>query len=68
MANAFKCDVCGKLYEHYTNCYEEVCNVLLRSRINGITPYGVRSFDLCPDCMDKILDFLQCGEDKVKEV
>lgn len=46
MANAKKCDRCGKLYEE--NCYGR--------------PYGTQRLDLCPTCMDKLKQFMADGK------
>lgn len=62
MALAKKCDVCGKLYEHYSKNYEELNSGLDVNGIDFVHIYeGDRGasnshirFDLCPECMKAI--------------
>ena len=59
MANAKKCDRCGKLYEMYRgiplidegNVYHAL--ILVDQRYDDRKP-----FDLCPECMQKVIYFL----------
>ena len=59
MANAKKCDRCEKLYEYYSgielmdggNCY----NWLRLFTTHGSS---YKTYDLCPDCMLKLVGFL----------
>lgn len=55
---AYECDVCGKLYKNYTYKY------LVNGRYNHTDTVildGVANskFDLCPDCMLKVLKVLK---------
>ena len=52
MANAKKCDICGKLYESPT------CNDVVRIYMD-FGPYGDRYVDLCDSCYGKLCDFLK---------
>lgn len=71
MANARKCDVCGNLYEHYKgNSLFSNHNGLNQS--NAITMidrntenkyWNRKTYDLCPECMDKLEKFLKAGGD-----
>ncbi len=61
MANALKCDRCGKLYEHYRGIKlvdKPYCNISLFSE-NG---WVRRDFDLCPECMTKLAEFIKSKE------
>ena len=62
MANALKCDRCGKLYEIYRGVtfdgHDYRC-----IEIHGMLM--AKSFDLCPDCMTKLIDFLKAQEDDI---
>jgi len=61
MSEALKCDRCGKLYELYdgikfqptTSPYS---SVRLQNKVYG------RNFDMCPDCMEKVIEFMKGGE------
>lgn len=58
---AFKCDLCGNLYERYNkiperrtfNSFELVCINEKNEHINCSTPY-----DLCPNCMRDLWKFI----------
>lgn len=60
MANAKKCDICGRLYELY-NCktpakYPNYIELNSES-VNG-SARGVREYDTCPECMYQILSLI----------
>ena len=52
MANAKKCDVCGKLYELPT------CNDVVRIHLD-FGYMGDRYVDLCDDCYTKLCNFIK---------
>lgn len=61
MANAMKCDRCGKLYESYNTKKDN-------KNINGFIPvnldvdrkyYSHGVTDLCPDCMKEFQNWLK---------
>ena len=57
MAAAFKCDLCGNLYEKYEGVrYEAGCNQYFIIALKNES-YG-RYFDVCPDCMQEMIDFM----------
>ena len=60
MANAKKCDRCGKLYEHY-NGKPFIDDGSEYNWVRIYTTHGSawRDFDLCPDCMTKLIAFLK---------
>lgn len=51
MANAKKCDICGKLYE------SPICNDAVRIQID-FGYLGDRYVDLCDYCYGKLCDFV----------
>lgn len=66
MGIAYKCDACGKLYEPYGisiteggNKYNEVC-LIAAGRVNSLY------YDVCPDCMKKVIAILENEKDEVK--
>lgn len=61
MANAMKCDRCGKLYESYNTKKDS-------KNINGFIPvnldvdrkhYSHGVMDLCPDCMKEFQNWME---------
>lgn len=61
---AKKCDRCGKLYEHYDGSKEFKENgranaVMLIDRDLDEKYFGRKDYDLCPDCMGKLIAFLK---------
>ena len=59
MADAKKCDRCGKYYERnhgQSMCGAYVSRVQLRSCFD--TDLLLKIFDLCDDCVDELFDFL----------
>lgn len=63
---AKKCDRCGKLYEHYDGSKafketERANAVFLIDRDLDNKHWSRNSFDLCPDCMKKLEEFIHCG-------
>lgn len=64
MALIMKCDVCGKPYEPYNTGHksaDEEPNSLRLVTYNIGDKSGVsgKRYDLCPDCMKKIIDILK---------
>lgn len=58
MANAFKCDVCGKYYgEHTVDLKNVSINILGTSNISG-ADFHLTKKDLCPECYEKIKQIL----------
>lgn len=49
---AYKCDVCGKLYDNITGC---VPNIVIREYVH---PYGDKIKELCPECQARLEDFV----------
>ena len=50
MANAYQCDVCGKLFTR--DC---VPDITINQYHHG---YGDMRYDLCPDCQKELEDWL----------
>lgn len=62
MAKALKCDRCGKLYEHYEGIRVQDKGVHYVSlTLNSDGCWG-RKFDLCPECMTKLVEFMKNEE------
>lgn len=63
---AKKCDRCGKLYEHYDGLSrfkktEQANAVIFIDRDLDEKYWGRKTYDLCPECMKELEDFLyQC--------
>ena len=61
---AMKCDRCGKLYEHYKGQTvfketEQSNGIILIDSDLDKKYWSRTSYDLCPDCMRKLNDFLK---------
>lgn len=55
MALAKKCDLCGRLYEHYKlgdKPYNKFNAMRLYDRADG------RNYDLCKECRDELVNFM----------
>lgn len=56
MANAKKCDICGKLYDDPAFDYERMQHIkVAKESYRGDSNY---LFDFCDDCYHKLLKFL----------
>lgn len=69
MARAFKCDVCGTYFENDTYPFLKRSGFKLNTLIFGIRGGGLSgsvTFDLCPECKDKVVKFLRISEDEQK--
>lgn len=65
MSLAKKCDRCGKFYEHYPiNNPPKECNALEKVRLgkHGAVEYRDSYIDLCQDCMDSFVKFMDEGK------
>lgn len=62
MSNAKKCDRCGKLYENYKGVKITEGGNSYNTVIFTGNNYGNRDFDLCPDCMSKLIEFIKEGK------
>ena len=59
MADAKKCDRCGKLYEAYNGVeYKKFRQKFDWVEIRGGISERRRGFDLCKDCMQDLIDWL----------
>lgn len=64
--NAKKCDRCGKLYELYDGIkFQPTSNSYYIVRFENAL-IG-RDFDMCPDCMKKIIEFMKAGKEGGEE-
>lgn len=50
MSKAFKCNRCGKYYDH--GGYDDYIKIEYRSLVH------LREWDLCPECTTKFLEFM----------
>lgn len=74
MAAAFKCDLCGRLYEDYDGFqYDErggghfkktILSSGAISRDFDTCPTISRDFDTCPNCMRAIIDFMNSRKEQ----
>lgn len=66
MANARKCDRCGKLYEEYnTDNNSKKFNAIMPVSLDYERKYYPRKvMDLCPECMTKLANWLKCNEEE----
>ena len=67
MAEARKCDRCGKLYEIYTviglpNDLRKVSTIT-----TGNDNADNESRDLCPECMDEFIEWYKKGQEQENE-
>lgn len=66
MADAKKCDKCGKYYDEYDGVAFSVEQAERRYIRMYLVPtddyYRNRRFDLCPDCMKALISFIKQGE------
>ena len=63
---ARKCDRCGKHYDYYSKEYlisekEYQINAisLLEFNVRGDSCDGQLFYDLCPDCLEEVISFIQ---------
>lgn len=60
MAYVKKCDICGKVYEN--NCPEKTMELYIYDKktttCNEFDLGGSNSIDCCPDCTNRILNFV----------
>lgn len=64
MAGAKKCDACGKLYEVYNSANnKKKPNEFRLVNVDSTGRYYEHcTIDLCPECMDKVMDILNRKE------
>lgn len=67
MASAFKCDICGELYEAYKENHMPGCGVnfnmvALSHRFLDGNFKTLKQFDLCKSCSDKIYRIVINGQ------
>lgn len=71
MANAKKCDICGKYYEHYESVTFEDGSTFMGCSLGFLADNRLifRRFDLCRECMTKVHTLLSgIAEEHMKEV
>lgn len=64
--NAKECDRCGRFYDEYnTKGYHTEPNTLmLIQEQEKDFPYCTKKYDLCPECMAELQEWLQKGDKK----
>jgi len=63
MAAAFKCDLCGRLYEDYDGFqYDERGGSHFKKIILSSDSIS-RHFDTCPNCIHAIIDFMNARKE-----
>ena len=67
MANAKKCDRCGTLYEPYgiiDRVRAEKNSIMVIGNIYGEITSRDEFYDLCPDCMEELHEWLKGEKDE----
>lgn len=68
MANALKCDRCGKLYEHYNGIrVVDKCNYYCSMSFFSEHGWNRRDYDLCPECMTKLVEFIKGDKEEAED-
>lgn len=67
MAKARECDICGALYKNYT-AHKNAPNGIMLVDITVDTYYRHDLYDLCPECMERVLNLLEDLKSSKKEV
>lgn len=65
MANAKKCDRCGKFYIQNDNKFEIDGEVPTNLNIFGRSGWNIKEYDLCDKCWEELMDFLDNCSDTV---
>lgn len=73
MSKAYKCDACGKMYEHIpsdrliefkiNSNNRRVKNVIVFTCLTNSGTEIQESFDVCPDCLAKIVNIMRGGKE-----
>lgn len=60
MATVKKCDICGAIHDCYPDAMEKHMGISVMTRNSNYTGhiYGEDEFDLCPECTEKVLSFI----------
>ena len=67
MSMAKKCDICGVLYEGYSNKF---CNGISLEKIHVNSPevaMTMQTLDCCEECMDSILELIKWNKGEKNE-
>ena len=59
MASAYKCDRCGKYHE-----LKEGRDVVEVKRYNSVSLLACDSYEICLDCRDELIKFMEVKEDE----
>jgi hypothetical protein len=74
VASAYKCDICGVLYEFHEGIAvsgrSKGFNELVLKHVDAEGSYNnslcLKSFDLCPSCCAKVDDLIRNGSEKIE--
>lgn len=64
MALSKKCDRCGKLYEHYSDFNSYMITIIDTDKHGHIGATSKR-YDLCPECMQALTNFIGTPQKEV---
>lgn len=59
MSNAFKCDLCHNYYEEHTFDIENIKIIIEEMKSENGFIYKLSEKDLCPECYEKLKEFLR---------
>ena len=60
MASVRKCDICGKVYDHYPKTDETILLISAISKNASLgSVYSEKETDCCPECTMRILRFIE---------
>ena len=59
MSNAFKCDLCHNYYEEHTFDIKNIKIIIEEMRSENGFIYKLSEKDLCPECYEKLKEFLR---------
>lgn len=74
MANAYKCDICGVLYEFHEGVavsgrskgFNKLVLKYADAEGSHIGSLFLKEFDLCPSCCAKVDDLIRSGSEKIE--
>lgn len=64
MALAKKCDRCGVLYEHYSD-FNSYMMTMINTDKHGHISATSKRYDLCPECMRSLTNFMEAPQKEI---
>lgn len=64
MALAKKCDRCGVLYEHYSD-FNSYMMTMINTDKHGHIGATSKRYDLCPECMRSLTNFMEAPQKEI---